>query len=380
MNRTRILYVAETVGGGVRKHLLQLIDGLNQDDFELHLIYGPRYDAVFASRMNELQSSHKVHLIYLPDLQRALSVQHDSAAIRQTAQVIKDIRPDIVHCHSSKAGIIGRVAAKMGGVHKVFYTPHAYAFDAPEFSKSKRELFIMAERWASRLATTCTFNVSEGEFRNALRHHIDKPSKFDVIYNGVQDTPHPSHAEARTRLGLDGIVPADAPIVGCAAWLDARKDPMTFVRIAEQVIRQRPEAHFVYIGNGDLHDTVMAYVPEHHLDDNVHVLDYREDASTLVSAFDVYLLASLYEGMPYSLIEAAQAGVPIAATRTTGNDEVVIPGTNGELFAVGDVNGGAQAVQHLLDNPPTSQQVRDTYLARFTEQQMLEHIVQWYKS
>lgn len=379
MNRTKILYVAETVGGGVRKHLLQLIDGLDPAEFELHLVYGRRYDPVFAARMEELQTSGKVNLIYLEDLQRALSAKHDAAAIRQTLRVIRDIRPDIVHCHSSKGGIIGRAAAKLGGVRKVFYTPHAYAFDSPEFSKTKRELFVQAERWASRLATTCTFNVSEGEYRNAIKHHIDKPGKFDVIYNGVPDAPHPSREKARAELGLDGIVPADSPVVGCAAWLDARKDPMTFVRIAEQVVAQRPDTHFVYIGNGDLHDEVMAYIRQHHLDGNVHVLDYREDASTLVSAFDVYLLASLYEGMPYSLIEAVQAGVPIAATRTTGNDEVVVPGTNGALFAVGDVNGGVQAVLHLLDDPPSSQQVRGTYFARFTERRMLEHIVQWYR-
>jgi hypothetical protein len=83
------------------------------------------------------------------------------------------------------AGLVGRAAAKLEHVPKIFYTPHAYAFDAPEFSAKKRAVFGLAERVMSRWATTRTFNVSDGEYRSALRHHIDKPSKFAVIYNGV---------------------------------------------------------------------------------------------------------------------------------------------------------------------------------------------------
>ncbi|TPF78567.1 glycosyl transferase family 1 [Bifidobacterium sp. UTCIF-3] len=368
----------ETMGGGVRKHVLQLIDGLDSNQFELYLIYGPRYDHVFASCMNELKAQQKVHLIYMPELGRALNLKKDIAAIHKTTEIIRHIKPDIVHCHSSKAGIIGRVAAKICGVHKVFYTPHAYAFDSPEFSVAKKELFTMAERWASRCATTCTFNVSNGEYRNALKHHIDRPAKFNVIYNGVPDLPLRSRSEARTELGLDGVVPEDALIVGCAAWLDARKDPMTFMRIAERILANRLEIHFVYIGDGDLHDQVIAFIKQHHLENNIHVLGYRDDACQLVTAFNVYLLASLYEGMPYSLIEALQAGVPIAATRTTGNDEVVIPGVNGELFEVGDVDGGTRVVSQLLAASPHAAQVRQTYTDRFTEQEMLDRITQWY--
>ena len=101
----------------------------------------------------------------------------------------------------------------------------------------------------SRWATTRTFNVSDGEYRSALRHHIDKPSKFAVIYNGVPELQLPTRAESRHRLGLDDLVPQDVPIVGVAAWLDARKDPMTFVRIAERVHDDGRNAHCVIIGS-----------------------------------------------------------------------------------------------------------------------------------
>ena len=147
----------------------------------------------------------------------------------------------------------------------------------------------------SRWATTRTFNVSDGEYRSALRHHIDKPSKFAVIYNGVPELQLPTRAESRHRLGLDDLVPQDVPIVGVAAWLDARKDPMTFVRIAERVHDDGRNAHFVYIGSGELQDQVRDFVASHHLEGFVHLLGYRQDTSLLVRAFNVYLLPSLYE-------------------------------------------------------------------------------------
>ena len=367
----------ETVGGGVRTHVLQLLKNLDPERYELTLIYGERYDHVFESQREEL--AKHVTLILDSNLVRSAGLRASWKAVKSLRATLRRIKPDIVHCHSSIAGLVGHAAAKLEHVPKIFYTPHAYAFDAPEFSAKKRAVFGLAERVMSRWATTRTFNVSDGEYRSALRHHIDKPSKFAVIYNGVPELQLPTRAESRHRLGLDDLVPQDVPIVGVAAWLDARKDPMTFVRIAERVHDDGRNAHFVYIGSGELQDQVRDFVASHHLEGFVHLLGYRQDTSLLVRAFNVYLLPSLYEGMPYSLLESLCAGVPIVATRTTGNDEVVLPGVNGELFAVGDVAQGAAAVEKLLDDSPTFEAVKDTYRQRFTEGAMIRRITEEYE-
>lgn len=382
MMKQKLMFIVETVGGGVRTHVLQLLNGLDPEQYDITLVYGERYDHVFEQQKDEL--AKKVRLILMPSMQRTVSPKPLIASIRELRQVIRDIRPDIVHCHSSIAGFVGRVAAHKEGVPKIFYTPHAYAFDAPEFSSLKRDAFVLMERWTSRHATTRTFNVSRGEYRNALKHHIDRPDKFRVIYNGLPDIELPSRLEARERLGLRDVVPDESPIVGCCAWLNDRKDPMTFMAIANRVIAQRPDVHFVYMGEGepDFVANVKAYIAKNNLGDNIHLLGYRNDAALLVPAFDVYLLSSLYEGMPYSLVEALRAGVPIAATRTTGNDEVVLPGRNGELFGVGKIDEGVAAVNHLLEQHPETgvlhDQVKQTYYDRFTEQQMLDQIIEEY--
>lgn len=396
--RIRVLLVLESQGGS-RRHVVDLIHGLDQSRFELALIYGTsRMDAQFVEGLDDLRRYAK--LIPCDDLVRPISPKHELAALRQVRRVIRSFRPDVVHCHSSKAGIIGRLAAKREHVPLVFYTPHAYSFQAPEFGGRKRTVFVGLERWFSRHATTRTFNVSAGERDAALAERLDKPGKFRVIVNGIPDSPVPSRAEAREMLGLESLgVPAGAPVVGVTARMVEQKDPMTFARIAARVVAQRPDVHFCYVGDGPLESQVAAWLAERGVADHVHLLGYRQDADDVVAAFNVYLLTSLYEGMPYSLIEALRAGVPIAATRVTGNDEVVCESAsgvsasgkpasgaaansklaNGALFPVGDDEAGAQAVLRLLDNPPSREQVRDTYLERFTLDRMVAAIAGEYE-
>ncbi|MBM6699653.1 glycosyltransferase family 4 protein [Bifidobacterium pullorum subsp. saeculare] len=371
--RIRLLLIIESMGGSSR-HVVDLIDGLDPERFEITLIHGTsRVDDYFAAALPRLRQRARV--LGCPDLVREISPAHEARALRFVRRVIRDIRPDVVHCHSSKAGAIGRVAAKLCGVGKVFYTPHAYAFLAPEFGGKKRMVFVGIERFLSRHATTLTFNVSQGERSAALAEHLDRPDKFEVVYNGIADIPLPTKAEAREALGL----PQDVPVAGVTARLVEQKDPMTSVRIAAQVLQARPDAHFAYIGDGDFEERMRQAAREAGVADRVHFLGYRKDADRLVTAFDAYLLTSLYEGMPYSLVEALRAGVPIAATRTTGNDEVVIEGENGTLFPVGDVQAGAVALLGLLDDPPSRERVRATYLERFTVRRMLDHIAARYE-
>ncbi|WP_207759987.1 glycosyltransferase [Bifidobacterium primatium] len=392
MRKTKVVMVLESQGG-TRRHVVDLIRGLDAERFDVTLIYGTsRLDASFIEDLPELR--RHARMIPCDALVRNISPRHELAALRQVRSAIREIRPDVVHCHSSKAGIIGRLAARLERVPRVFYTPHAYSFMAPEFSGKKRVVFTALERWFSRHATTLTFNVSAGEKRAALAAGLDRADKFRVIVNGVPDVPVPSREEARAALEFAELGISDgAPVVGVTARLVEQKDPMTFARIAAEVIRQRPDAHFVYMGDGPLESDVREYwrgcgedVASH-----THVIGYRADADIMVAAFDLYLLTSLYEGMPYSLIESLRAGVPAVATDVVGNNEVVRPGAdgrtaragqearNGSLFPVGDVEAGVAAVAGMLDNPPSRDTVRETFLRRFLASQMVRDIARHYR-
>lgn len=374
MDKTKVMLIAEAMGGGVRRHIIDLIENIDPSRFETVLLYGVnRADDIFLSKKKDLEK--KAKLIGNVHLYREISLSEDLKAYREIKKEISAFRPDVVHCHSSKAGILGRMAAKRLGVEKIYYTPHAYSFQAPEFSGMKRQVFTRLERFFSRNCTTKTFNVSFGEMECALKEKIDNEKKFKVIYNGIPELDLPDKAVLRRQLSL----PQDAFVAGVTARLNEQKDPVTFAKIAEKVIKYCDSAHFVYAGDGPLYDRVSSYIKERDLEKNIHLLGYRRDAEQLTGAFDVYLLTSLYEGLPYSPIEAMRADIPIVATRATGNTELVEDGVNGKLFDIGNADQAAEILLDFIEGRIDLRgKARHTYETRFTIDKMVKNIEDMY--
>ncbi len=132
-------------------------------------------------------------------------------------------------------------------------------------------------------------------------------------------------------------------LIGVTARVVEQKDPVTFMKIAKRIVEQESRAEFIYIGNGEMEQEIKAWIKNEHLEKKIHMLGFRNDASVLVSMFDIYLSSALYEGLPYSVIEAMRARVPIIATDVVGNNELVIDGVNGMLFPVGNVEKGSKS-------------------------------------
>ncbi|MDE5852659.1 MAG: glycosyltransferase, partial [Oscillospiraceae bacterium] len=193
-----------------------------------------------------------------------------------------------------------------------------------------------------------------------------------VIYNGISDYNKNSGYSIKSELGLD----KDSLIVGVASRLDSQKEPFVFVKIAKMVIEKIPNVHFVYVGDGPLFDEIKKYVFESGIDKNIHLLGFRNDVQSIVKDFNLFLFTSLNESMPYCLIESLCAGVPIAATKVMGNDEVVIPGLNGELFEAGNVQKGFETVCNMLDNKDkySYQKIRSDFMDRFLIDKMINAI------
>ncbi|WP_058953373.1 glycosyltransferase family 4 protein [Clostridium tyrobutyricum] len=368
--KKKLLLISESLGGGVRRHIIDLVYGLDKQKFDVYLLYSKdRADDIFLNQVNELKNY--VTLIESRYMVREISIKKDFKAYREIKYIIKKVKPDIVHCHSSKAGVLGRVAAKRLSVKKIFYTPHAYYFQNPKVSKKKKFIYIVIEQVLSKFFTTKTFNVSNGEKQCALDNKIDKENKFATIYNGIEDIDLPSKENMRKSLGIS----QNAFVIGVTARLDEQKDPFTFVKIAKNIILKHNNVHFVYIGDGPLFEKVLDYIKQNNLENNVHLLGFRNDADKVVSAFDLYLITSLYEGMPYSPIEAMRAGVPIIATDTIGNNEIVFPNQNGYLFAVGNVLQGTSAVNMFIENKKSIKfNVRKVFKKFFLKNNMIENI------
>ena len=367
MDKKRIVLISESMGGGLRKHVVQLLSNLDKDKVELFFIHGSHtLDESFRNDYSHLEKNCKMfpcdHLI------REISPKEDVLAYQFISKKIKEIKPDIVHCHSSKAGVIGRLAAKRRGVKKIFYTPHAYSFLAPEFSGKKKFLFVQIEKFLSRFATTQTFCVSIGEMQAALEVNLDKTDKFQVIYNGLPEIDLPSKETIRAQLGLEKTV----VVIGNNARMSEQKNPMFFMEIAQKMIRQNANWHFVWAGDGQLMPLFQSFIKQNGLEKNIHLLGERPDSETIVIAYDIFLTTSQYEGLPYAPIEAMRAGVPILATNVVGNSELVIEGKNGYLI---DLEWSKSVEEKLYKAAKMdAQMIKADFRQRFAIDQMLKQI------
>lgn len=371
--RIRVAIVVEALLGGIRQHVYDIVCGLDSEKYEVYFIYSDlRADETFYEQKKEMSQHAK--LILCNEMQREIG-KKDYAAYRRLVQIFQEIKPDIVHCHSSKAGIVGRLAAKHCKVKKIIYTPNAYAFQSPDISKQKKMLYILAEKFLSRYACNITINVSKGEMNKALEYHLDKPDKFTLIYNGIPEKKLPDRHTLRERLGLRN----DCYYVGFTGRCAEQKDPFTFLQIAKNVIEKEDNVEFLYIGDGDLKNAMEQWISVHGLQDKIHMLGFRKDASEIVGALDIYLSTALYEGLPYSMIEAMRAGVPIIATDCIGNNELVFDGINGKIFPVRDSDSGANLLLNQMNkNGIKYKSVQEIFNMNFSLERMLDELEKMY--
>ena len=363
----RIALVVEAMRDGERQHVCDIVRNLNREKYKIYLIYSEvAANPVFKGEREELKSYAK--LIECNSMVRSLGTK-DFKAYKELVRILRNIKSDIVHCHSSKAGIVGRLATKKVGVKRIIYTPNAYAFQNAQISGFKRWIYIEAEKFLSHHATDMTISVSKGEMNEALKYKIDRPEIFTLIYNAIPDIKLPSKEEARKRLGLKDHIKH----VGVTARCSQQKNPFEFLSIAERIVKEKSDVEFVYIGDGDYYQDMQKWIEERGLFGKIHMLGYRSDAAEVVCAFDVYLSTALFEGLTYSVIEAMRAGVPIVASNVVGNNELVEDGVNGWLYELGDVDGALEKILSKVDKIK-SEDVYRIYSKKFSIYRMIEKL------
>ncbi len=351
----KLCYLCEATQGGVRKHLRDLFRVFSEpgEGYEVHAILGDRGEPGLHEELASLQAQRgepAFRYTFVPALQRAIRPWRDWRAYCEIKALLRASRPDIVHTHSSKAGILGREAAHSLGVSAIVHTPHVFPF---QWVGGLRGGFYFAlEKRAVRFcrAIVC---VGESQREDALARGVAEAEKLVVIRNGhdppagTAQTAVAARAAARQALGL----PTDALAVGMVARLAPQKGVGAFVRAAADVLRQRPGAIFCVVGGGPLEPQVRAQMAALNVrPESFRLLGHREDAPALYPAFDVVALSSLYEGLPYVLLEAMAWGLPVVATEVLGSRDVVVHGETGFLARLHDPADIARWLVQLLDD------------------------------
>ncbi len=374
----RVLEVMEATIGGTKRHLLALIRGLDRSQFQVE-VAAPRVrseafdDVTFRDEVRE--AGIRQHFV---PMRREISPASDLACFFQLFALMIRGRYDVVHTHSSKAGFLGRFAARLAGVKATVHTPHGFYF-LNQKGGPKRNFYLNLERAASRVTNRMVV-LSSTEMAEAVDNGIMPADRLALIENGIQ-IPSPRDPATISRL-RETIAPGARHVVGTVARFTPQKGPFDFVRMAAALVRSNPDVHIVWCGDGELRDQVEGLSRELGVDHRLHLLGYRTDVFDVISAMDVFVLTSHWEGLPYTVLDAMALEKPVVATAAVGTRDIVQDGMTGLLTAVGDPGAAAQALQQLLSSPGRARAMgaagRDLILRRFSQEAMVERTGQLY--
>ncbi|MEU6267066.1 glycosyltransferase [Saccharopolyspora shandongensis] len=307
-----------------------------------------------------------LEVIVEPALRAPISPAHDLLALHRLTTLLRRRRFDVVHTHCSKAGALGRIAARRAGVGRIVHTYHGFGFH--EFQSGfRRRAYVEIERGLGRI-TDLALCVGSGVAVEALRRGLLAPDRIRAIGVAVDhDAPTRTartRRHARQRLGL---APTDV-VVGAVGRLTYQKAPEDFV--AALCALNRPGVVGVWIGDGELAEPMRARIAESGA--RVVLAGERDDVAELLPAFDVFALPSRYEGLPLAIVEAMVCGVPVVATAVNAVGDVVAPGETGLLVPPGRPELLAASIAHLLDSPGVADRLAAAARARIDGRHRIE--------
>lgn len=279
--------------------------------------------------------------IHLPSLRRPVNPAADCLALWGLRRAIRAAQPDIVHTHTSKAGFLGRLAARSAGTPHVVHTPHGHIFHG-YFSGLSTRAFVALERRAARW-TDRIITLSDEEAADHLRCGIGRSEQFVTIPSGVD-------LAAVTAAPVVRLSPG-GPVVGTVARLVPVKGLQDLVDAVPAILRRFPTAGVLLVGDGELRPALEAKARDRGVLDRVTFAGFREDVPSAIAGMDVFVLPSLNEGMGRVLVMAMALGKPIVATRVGGVPELLGQGEAGILVPPGDATAIADAVNALLADP-----------------------------
>jgi glycosyltransferase involved in cell wall biosynthesis len=359
----RVLYLVTRADlGGAQVHILDLLRGLRN---EVNAAVGVGETGFFTDAVRDLGVPYYV----IPDLVHPMSPLRDCRALGQVKRLIQRLNPDVVHSHTSKAGVIGRLAARAAGVPSVF-TAHTWCF--AEGTSWKWRLFgIPAERIAGWFGSAI-INVSQANRRLALRYRVADPRKILTIWNGVPDSAYRAEPGSNRK----GGVPTIAMVARCVEQKNQK--------LLLDVLSKTPgRARAVFIGDGPRLPALEQEARRLGIGDYVEFLGRRSDVAEILAKAHIFALPTHWEGLPLSILEAMRAGLPVVASDVGGVSEAVVDGDTGFLVPRGDDLMFHRRMAELVADPELRQRMgsagRDRYQRIFTVEQMLRNTLEVFR-
>jgi glycosyltransferase involved in cell wall biosynthesis len=337
----KILYILEATSGGTQKHVIDIAKKIDKSIFQIDIIYST------SRNKNFVQESRGIfNRTYGLPIRRSASFT-DISNILKMRQIIKQNNYDIVHCHSTKAGFVGRIAALVSRHPNVIYSPHGFMF-CDNSIPLKRFLYLNLEKYLGYL-TQKLIAVSGSERDLAIQHNIVPNKKIITLYNSIDPTDfddysYINHVPEKLKDGSEIIL-------GTVGRLYYQKDPITLIKSFKIINDRFPNTKLIMVGDGPLEQVCIKLIDKLGLKTKISLEGYQKNSKAYYKMFDIFMLSSHYEGLPYALLEAMCVGIPSVGTNVVGIKDLILHGETGFLAEEEDYNGLADSVISLLNNP-----------------------------
>ena len=348
--------------GGAQQNTLYTAGHLDPARFDVSVVCGRGGLLDEEALRSSAALPRPFRLFFLPSLVREISLLRDLRAFFQLISWLRRERPHVVHTHSSKAGVLGRLAARAAGVPVIVHTYHGFGFHERQ-SAVVRGFYTAIERLCVS-ASDWTLFVSEDNRRWAERLGLarggpdpGRGGRCSILRSGVKLSELPARLADRGRKKEELGFSARAPLVVSVGNLKAQKNPEAFVRLAARCLDSFPDARFLFVGDGELRPRVEAQLAASGLGGKVLFPGWRKDTAEILAAADVFVLSSLWEGLPRALVEAMKTGLPCVCYAAGGVRDVLKDGENGFVVEPGDEAALAERVASLLREPARAAEV-----------------------
>lgn len=370
--KPRLLYlVTQPEWGGAQRYVFDLATSL-KDEFEITVATG----RIEKSRelLDRLEKAGiKTHVFN--NLVREIRLWTDFMAFLEIAMYLNQNNFDIVHCNSSKAGAIGALAANINNIKKIFYTAHGWVFNEP-LPFWKKKIYKIIERFTSR-STTNIITLSKIDTEIAALEKIGPMEKFIQIYHGIRPEEimprETAVQEINSKFNLNLNI--DDAIIGCVANFYKTKGLEYLIAAWQDIAEQVPGAKLIIFGNGQLRSKLESQIKKLKIENSVFLPGQLNQAQKYLKAFNIFVLPSVKEGLPYALLEAMAAKIPIIAARVGGIPEMIENNTGGILISPADPDEISASIIRLIKNPKTAERLASNAWQTFNEKFNFEKMV-----
>jgi len=341
--------ITRMIVGGAQENTLYTCRTLARDPrFEVTLITGPGLGPE-GSLLEELKPNENFKLVLLNQLRREINPLRDIFVFFQLYCLFRKVKFQVLHTHSSKAGILGRWSGWLAQIPVRLHTFHGWGFHDKQ-TLFFRRLYILLERLSAKI-TTRLITVSQQNTEKGLSKKIGKSSQYLTIYSGIDlNRFMPIKGDKKGTLNISD----NTVVIGTIGRLTEQKNPLLFVRMASSLLKKKDDLYFLFVGDGPLRQVVEREIERLHLNGRVKLAGLKKDVIPWLACMDIFVLPSAWEGLPRVLLQAMSMEKPVIASKTDGILEIIKDKQNGRLLESRDPQIWTQAVLELLENPRKS--------------------------